>query len=296
MVLPHFTKLVLGGGGVRGFAFLGALKRLAEIQPLDTFQHITGSSIGALIGLLVLLNYSIDEMINDCIEIELVSPSPPPPPPLTPSSQTPPLPLLETFGFDSGDFALDKIKQLIRKKTRNANITFQKLYELYPIRFDIVTVCVNDKATCIFNYLNTPDVLVYTAIRMSMSVPILFCPVNYNGKLYIDGGILDNFPVNPGGKDTIAFRIAEEKENSSDESTVSKINDIQTYITTIVYCVLSELEKLKIRYQVASDTTIVNIEIPRNAPSAFYIQISKNDKKQFIKLGYTATFAVLGPE
>ena len=34
------------------------------------------------------------------------------------------------------------------------------------------------------------------ALRITMSLPIYFSPIEYNGKLYIDGGCVDNYPIN----------------------------------------------------------------------------------------------------
>jgi NTE family protein len=34
------------------------------------------------------------------------------------------------------------------------------------------------------------------AIRISISVPIVFTPVLYNNNYYVDGGVINNFPMN----------------------------------------------------------------------------------------------------
>ncbi len=48
----------------------------------------------------------------------------------------------------------------------------------------------------IFDSRNTPDVEVALACRASCSIPIVFEPVNINGKEYVDGGYRDNIPLN----------------------------------------------------------------------------------------------------
>ena len=59
----------------------------------------------------------------------------------------------------------------------------------------------------VFSYLDTPDLIISDAVRISMSIPILFRPHQYHIKntdgkrvpksndLYVDGGLLDNYPL-----------------------------------------------------------------------------------------------------
>ena len=296
-------RLVLGGGGVRGFAFIGGLKALSEKQEQEQqehplkFERITGTSIGAIVGLMVLLGYSPLEMEQECVNTEFS---------LgleghfgrteSNNGSSHPLDMLEKFGINSGKEVLEFIKMLIRKKTKNANLTLKQMHVLFPTRFDIVTVCVNDHTTKVFNYLDTPNVMVYTAIRMSVSVPILFQPVKYLNKYYIDGGLLSNVPIGlepeqeePVNTSTLVFRIV----NTTD--TTTKINSIQSYLTSVVYCVLSELENIKVSASVSKNDNdndnnikikITEFKFPPNAPGPFSFQISKRDRKKFIKLGY----------
>ena len=46
-----------------------------------------------------------------------------------------------------------------------------------------------------FNYEKTPDVKILDALIMSICVPILFKPVTYENKLFVDGGLLSNYPI-----------------------------------------------------------------------------------------------------
>jgi predicted acylesterase/phospholipase RssA len=48
----------------------------------------------------------------------------------------------------------------------------------------------------VFNYNKTPDMSIVTAIRISISVPIIFTPVLYKNEYYIDGALTNTFPIN----------------------------------------------------------------------------------------------------
>ena len=47
-----------------------------------------------------------------------------------------------------------------------------------------------------FSHIDTPQVKLCDAIRVSIGIPLLFTSVLYQGKRYCDGGIMNNFPIN----------------------------------------------------------------------------------------------------
>tara|TARA_B100001964_G_C13996251_1_gene492884 strand:- start:280 stop:783 length:504 start_codon:yes stop_codon:yes gene_type:complete len=69
------------------------------------------------------------------------------------------------------------------------------LYEKYKIHFIVNASCLNDMKEYYFDYLTEPDMPVWLAIRISCSLPILYPPIYYKNKLYIDGGIIDGLPI-----------------------------------------------------------------------------------------------------
>ncbi|WP_243633290.1 patatin-like phospholipase family protein [Paenibacillus xerothermodurans] len=61
MVYP-FRNLVFEGGGVKGIAYAGALEVLKDEGILENIRRTGGSSAGAIIALLIGLNYSVDQI------------------------------------------------------------------------------------------------------------------------------------------------------------------------------------------------------------------------------------------
>ena len=59
----------------------------------------------------------------------------------------------------------------------------------------VTAVCINEKQVYYISHENFPNMSVKLALRMSSCIPILFSPVLYNGKYFIDGGCMDNFPI-----------------------------------------------------------------------------------------------------
>ncbi len=57
----HFRNLIFEGGGVRGIAYIGALKVLEKKGIVSSIKRVGGTSVGAINALLFGLNYSPEE-------------------------------------------------------------------------------------------------------------------------------------------------------------------------------------------------------------------------------------------
>jgi NTE family protein len=189
--------LVLSGGGARGMAHIGVLRRLEELRvPIDA---IAGTSMGAVIGGLYASGL-------DAREIEAVMTSVnwqdavrdrPPRQELTFRRKTEDQNFLVKFplGLRGGDFKLpkgliqgQKLTQLLRRLT---------LPVIDAPNFDVLPTPFRAVATD----LETGDAIVLDrgdltqAMRASLSAPGVFAPVERDGRLLVDGGIAENLPI-----------------------------------------------------------------------------------------------------
>jgi NTE family protein len=156
--------LVLGGGAARGFAHLGVYRALREAKiPVD---WIGGTSIGAVIGAAIAQDASVDTLI-DTARRAFVDGKPF-------SDLTLPI--------------LSLLRGLRMERLIGAHLTGD--IEDLPLPF-----------FCISSNLGQGTVLVHErgpiaqAVRASASLPGVFPPAVIDGQLVIDGGILDNLPV-----------------------------------------------------------------------------------------------------
>ncbi len=159
------TGLVLSGGGTRGFAHLGVISALSEAGIVP--DVISGTSAGAIAGAFIAAGKN-------------------------------PRDILETFKKGSffnysklqiprdGLMKLDGLKEVIRKEIIYKNI------EDLPIPM-FITISNLNKGT--IEYRNTGHL--GETVLASSSIPILFSPVKIDGNLYVDGGLMDNIPVEP---------------------------------------------------------------------------------------------------
>ncbi len=159
------TGLVLSGGGGRGIAHLGAIKALLElgIKP----DMIAGASAGAIAGAFYAAGFSVEKMLDIVLEQKI---------------------------FHFPGFSWHKDGLLNTRAVVNTcrmyldDISFEKL----NLPFYAAATNLNTAET---EYFSTGDVA--TAIAASSAVPGIFEPVELNGNLYADGGILNNFPIEP---------------------------------------------------------------------------------------------------
>ena len=187
--------LVLSGGGARGTVHLGVLKVLEEMRvPIDM---VTGTSMGAVVGGLYSLGYSpaaLDKLLADVDWNEIFIDKP---------SRTQVsfrrkevnfnfMTKLEA-GIKNGRVILptgliygQKLNLLLKSLTLSA----PEQFDAFPIRFRAVAADIETGEEVV---LSRGDVA--TAMRASLSIPGVFAPVEWNGRLLVDGGFADNVPV-----------------------------------------------------------------------------------------------------
>lgn len=193
--------VVLSGGGAKGFAHVGVLKVLEEIGiPID---YIAGTSMGAVVGGLYALGYTTD-MIDSLIQVQdwnhLMSDNTyreniPASRRNNQSRYVVSLPYQIPFGDESGGVSLpagvytgQNINNLFLNSTigYHNNISFDDL----PIPFGCISADVRTGEEIAMREGNLAE-----AIRASMAIPGMFTPVEKDSMLLIDGGVINNYPV-----------------------------------------------------------------------------------------------------
>lgn len=189
--MGQFRNLVFEGGGVKGIAYVGALKVLEDKGILENISRIGGTSAGAINAVLLACGYSSKEQLKILSEMDFnrfMDDS------FFVARDT--HRLLTEFGWHKGDYFREWIGGLIRAKMGSAEATFNDFSaaerpDLYMIGSNISTGWSE-----IFSAEHTPTVRVADAVRISMSLPLFFAAVrNVRGDVFVDGGLLNNFPI-----------------------------------------------------------------------------------------------------
>ncbi|MDT8402598.1 MAG: patatin-like phospholipase family protein [Bacteroidales bacterium] len=168
---PIFNKrkykygIALGGGGVRGYAHLGVLQALEEkgIKP----DILSGTSAGAIAGAFIAAGKTPREAfelfkkqkLTDFVKVKMPK---------------------------TGLLNLDRLRDNLAK-----HIKADDLEDLEIPFFVAVSNIIDGKV----EYFNKGPLV--KLVQASASIPVLFAPVEIDGKLYSDGGLFDNVPVEP---------------------------------------------------------------------------------------------------
>lgn len=168
MVLKYLSMnigLVLSGGGARGVAHIGAIKALTEHN--INITHVAGTSSGAVVGALFAAGYTWQEMFKFFKSILIFH--------YTRYAHKKP------GFFDSLKFEKDFLKVF---PDNDFSSLQKKLY--------ITATNLTDGSLKVF----TSGPLIKPMLA-SASVPGVFTPVTIKDGVYVDGGILNNFPIEP---------------------------------------------------------------------------------------------------
>jgi NTE family protein len=190
--------LVLSGGAARGLAHIGVLKALEE-QGVK-IDSIAGTSMGAVIGGLYASGYKIDELEKLALAIDWQQALSDAPPrkdiPFRRKQDDRDFLVKQRLSFrDDGSLGLplgviqgQNLALLLESLLAHASDTrdFDKL----PIPFRAVATDIASGEKVVFRKGHLPQV-----IRASMSIPAVFAPVELDGRLLVDGGMVDNIPL-----------------------------------------------------------------------------------------------------
>ena len=184
---PKYKNLVMSGGSVRGVSLIGAIKELIDnkLINLKKLKAVAGTSAGSMLGTLIVLGMSIEEIWEFVYNFDtgkMIKPNP--------------LLFLHRCGVDTGQQIHNFFEDFITKKTGIKHINFRQLYELSKIHFTIVGTCLTTKEIVYFDHINTPNEKVSVALRISIGIPGFFMPFQIGDKKYIDGGVLNNYAMN----------------------------------------------------------------------------------------------------
>ncbi|ANY88601.1 MULTISPECIES: patatin-like phospholipase family protein [Pseudomonas] len=190
--------LVLSGGAARGLAHIGVLKALEE-QGVR-IDAIAGTSMGAVIGGLYASGYSVEELEKLATTLDWQQALSDAPPrkdvPFRRKQDDRDFLVKQKLSFrDDGSLGLplgviqgQNLSLLLESKLAHTADTrdFDKL----PIPFRAVATDIASGEKVVFSRGHLPQV-----IRASMSIPAVFAPVELDGRLLVDGGMVDNIPV-----------------------------------------------------------------------------------------------------
>ena len=163
--MQYDLGLVLSGGGARGLGHVGVLKALAEVEIEP--QVLSGTSAGAVVAALCAAGYSADEMLD--------------------------------FFLRKNPFRVSKLA-LAKPGIFDTEKVVDDFLEYFPEdSFEALGKKIFLTATDLVEAREEifASGRLIPAILASASTPLVFAPTEIDGHWYSDGGITNNFPVEP---------------------------------------------------------------------------------------------------
>jgi predicted acylesterase/phospholipase RssA/CRP-like cAMP-binding protein len=270
IVTQQATGLVLGGGGARGFAHVGAAKALLEAG--IEFDFIGGTSAGAVYGAgLSFLDFDFNKADAMCK-------------------------LAADSKLTSNDLTLPIVSLMSGKKIRKFLDTMfgdSHLEDLW-----VNTYCVSTNFSSASLKIHDRG-LTQLQVSASMAIPGVFPPVIINKHLHIDGGVIDNLPVEAMYKKPvrhiIAVSLSAEETAMFDLHEVptswelfwSKITNTTTHQLPGISSILVNSITINSRHRQESSKTNVSVFLDLDLKEFKFLDW--NNWKQLIEKGYSQT-------
>lgn len=184
---PEWREVVLSGGGTGGLAMLGALQWLYVHGHLRHVTRWVTASVGALLATLCLAGYTpsttyavlsampfaemADDFTADCI-----------------------LGFFDAMGAMEPTRVIRLLRVMLAKRGY-VDVTLAAFAERTGTELVVTGYSVTRGETVAFDARSHPTMPLVTACRISMSAPLLFRPVVYEGEMYVDGATTEHVPV-----------------------------------------------------------------------------------------------------
>lgn len=269
-------NLVISSGGIIILSLIGSLKYLNENNLLKNIKCYFGVSAGAILCTMLALDYTIDEIKDFLInfnalkyvgEYDLIN-------------------FINNYGFSLGENH-DIIAQSIiiyKLGKENKDYTFKELYDDKNIELNIFATCVEDKTLWRFSHKNNENVPIWKALLASSNLPFFFIPIKIDNKTFIDGAVINEYPINyvPDNEINKTIGLYVNNNCNLDLNYFNNIPNLKYYIEILFLYIAN---KYKYSYK-----NTIRISLPdKYKHYAFKFDICDEEKNILIDIGYNIT-------
>lgn len=295
--LEELNTLILSGGFLSGYFYLGLSKFIFEHNLKDQIKTYIGSSVGGLFGLFMILDYNQDEIVDLFLDktmnyyenfnyLNIIN-------------------FNSQFGIDNGEKISELYKNILGLKTGNPYINFKSLFDLTSKNYIITGTNISkNNTTYYFSYKTTPDMPIWLALRISTSFPLFYTMIKYKGDYFIDGGVSNNVPIEgfeeffninlflkENRKHVLILLLHKFDEYTNNEN--EHISDNKYNFLSYLHKIIGSLKfqdnyKLK-KYKMNVIDYFFDIKLKKNNLVPYKENINKDDILKYIECGYNLT-------
>jgi len=279
-IIPKKIKhIVISGGGTTGLSFYGILRESnkKQVWNIEDIESIYCTSVGTILAVVLCLKFEWDILDKYFIE----------------------RPWQNIFNFDiysvlrvfekRGIFSLSLFEEMLQPLFLASdipmNVTLQKFYEITKIELHIFITEINQFETIDVSYKTHPEWQLIQTVYASSTIPILFEPWSFENKMYIDGGILMNYPVsycirNGANPDEI-FGL--NKIHNSMQENIKDESSFFDYIILIINRILNMILNQKKNEYISNEISIMSH--PVNIQEILHTASSMQERERLINIG-----------
>ena len=273
VISGNYDTLVLSGGSIHVLTILGSIQYAIDNYLLSKVNIFVGTSAGAIACYLISIGYTPKEIIAClCSNDEFKH--------------------LSNFNITNmlngeGIMSYSHINDILEKMTIEkvgSLLTMKRLYDLYGKSLHFVTFNISKDIPEILSHETYPNMPCLIALKMSSNLPFIFPHFKYEDSFYIDGGIVNNFPIDIGDKiGNKVLGITIENTTRTETSEIPE-SSVVKYFYRIVYIPI--IECVANRIDNASDKCTI-VQIKNYSKKVFDFDIDNIKVLKMFSSGYS---------
>lgn len=184
-----FKHIVLPGGGPYGITDMGIIFHCIRnnIINLEQVESIHGTSAGGISAVLLCLQNECDiyeDYIVNCMMDKIFY--------IDPENL---VNIFQSKGLVNVNCFKEYFKPFFDSINMSIDITLKEYYTITKKHLYLYGTCVRDVSSVQFSHHQFPDMKLMDALHASCSIPGIFSPIVFNDEVYIDGGLMCNYPL-----------------------------------------------------------------------------------------------------
>lgn len=282
--LSKIKCIVISGGGAMFFQMLGIFTEIIKNDTFDinNISDYYGCSAGSLLCVLLSLNHTCDCINKYFIDRPWHN--------LIKSDIFQVLSSFNTCGIINKDILIKCFNSLFKAKDLDlSTITLKDFYDKTKKNIHIYSTNITDGLFVDLSHITHPDWLLIDALHASMCIPTIIEPVIKDNKCYIDGGVVNNFPVNFALKifknnEILGIKTEATIKDDQDLEPELKFDNMLNFITYILFQSHSKLIKQKYIREPLDNIIIIRKDAI-DMLDLFSVVNSKDKRLEYFELG-----------
>jgi len=270
--LDDFDAIVIGGGGLKGLSFLGAIHFFKECGVLDNVTTFAGTSVGSVICLLMALGYTPKDQLAMNLDASFLK--------MKPLGE-----MVKSRSLFDFSLLLQSLEEACVAKM-NTSPSFRELRAFTGKSLRVVAYNASKNCQHLFSDVDTPDVKVTEAVRYSCAIPLVFdTQTAESGEIFFDGGLINNLPVDVVVPDASNVFVVSTAPLPPDASSPLSFADIVQIIINVP-TVSSDLQRLEMARSSFPDKKFFHIHLKHSYRPTATLGMSSEEKTNCFQAGY----------